>query len=375
MFVSNIPLSFSCNLHTLLQKGEARTFRALVRPTWPGTFSWRFGYQNAVDSTWDDGSVSFANLPGGHFRIRWAEAAACDGDETVAERHFVTFCGTQSADVSPGALIASDPVPLSVAPGGYVTFTWCLEALEDNCVLPGTPDSMALCDVSEGDVHHGAPLRRVTDDTYDCCTLPCFWQADRDAPCTFAFIGDSITQGCQTRTDMQEQWAARIIKGLPCDIAGLNVGLGYARAQDAATGGAWLQKLSGADIVNVCLGVNDIFQMRDTEDHAAVLIRNLTAVVRLIKQHAPRTRVVLCTVPPFSMQGDEERVRKQVNACIREDHLGADAIFDMELLAVPGTEGLARFGDHPDGIGGAVVAGEYLSHFLPDHRHILFPQL
>ena len=77
MFVSNIPLSFSCNLHTLLKKGETRTFRALVRPTWPGTFFWRFGDQNAVDSTWDDmGNLEHAIPPGSDGYPYYEEAKA-----------------------------------------------------------------------------------------------------------------------------------------------------------------------------------------------------------------------------------------------------------------------------------------------------------
>ena len=376
MFVSNIPLSFSANFHYWLLKGQKRTFRAYVKPTVAGAFAWRFGYANQVDSTWDNGECSRADMPGGHFRILSAAAAACDENQHILSMHPVTFNGSETLDVNPCDKITSDPVSLTVEEGGYLMFSWCLESLEEKAILPGTPDSRALCYVAETEETHSplSSLRLADEDIDEISVLPSMWLADRDVRYTCAFIGDSITQGCQTGMNRYEQWAARIIRGLPTHIASLNVGLGFARAEDAARNGAWLEKLKGTDVVHVCLGVNDIFQMTGDNDHAEELLHNLEETIRHIRHNTPHCRVVLFTVPPFSMEDKEEAVRERVNARIRETALGADAVFDMELLAVPGTRGTARFGEHPDGIGGAVAAGDYLSHFLPRHRHILFPE-
>lgn len=370
MFVSNIALSHCANNHAVLTQNEVRTFRGYMKPTVPGALSWRFIYQNTVDSTWDDGAFSRANLPGGHFEIVHAEVCACDENLRILTIHTVTFSGSVSASVSPGALVATDPVRTQIPPHGYIMFQWCIRALDEYTVLPGTPDSRGLCYTADREVPVFAPhdtLRFLDGETEECSVLPNLWQVNRPVRSTMAFIGDSITQGCQTRVNQYEQWASRIIRGLPEHIAGVNIGLGYARAQDAAGGGAWLRKLKDMDVVNVCLGVNDIFQMTEREDHADVLARNLEFTVLRIKNQTPKCKVVLFTIPPFSMVGDEERVRQEVNARIRETKLGADAVFDMEMLAVPGTQGQSRFGEHPDGIGGAVVAGEYLTRFLPDH--------
>lgn len=376
MFVSNIPLSFSANFYYWLLKGQKRTFRTYVKPTVAGTFAWRFEYHNQVDSTWDDGSISRADMPGGHFSILSAAVAACDERQNILSMHTATFDGRETLDVHPCDQIISDPVTLTVAEGGYVMFSWCLMSMEEKAILPGTPDSRALCYIAETEETTSplSALRMVEEDSDETSVLPNVWLADRLIDRTCAFIGDSITQGCQTGLNMYEQWAARIIRGLPTNVASLNVGLGYARAEDAARGGTWLKKLKGIDVVNVCLGVNDIFQMTSQNDHADELTRNLESAVRRIKENTPHCRVVLFTVPPFSMPENEETVRERVNARIRETGLGADAVFDMEILAVPGTRGTARFGEHPDGVGGAVAAGDYLSHFLPRNRHILFPE-
>ena len=377
MFISNIPLSFSANYFCRLPQGEKRTFRAYVKPTVTGRFDWCFRYRNTVSSTWDNGAVSRADMPGGRFAILHAACCACDGEKQVLSCHPVTFHGSPSLEVMPNDLFTTDPVSLSIPENGYLMFNWCIQSPEDNAILPGTPNSQGWCLLGETDEDPLAPdstLRMADEDLEECCVMPQLWLADRSVRYTVAFIGDSITQGCQTRMDHYEQWATHIIRGLPRDTAGFNIGLGYARAQDAALNGTWLEQLRGCDVVNVCLGVNDIFQMTETEDHADVLTRNLTRTVSAIRQNTPGVRIVLFTVPPFSMEGAYETVRSTVNARIRESMLGADAVFDMDILMVPDTAGQARFGDHPDGIGGAVVAGEYLTRFLPQHRHILFPE-
>lgn len=379
MYVSNIPLSHACNTFYSLQKGETRTFRGYMKPTVYGKFSWRFTYKNTVDSTWADGRYSRADLSGGHFAILHAGVCACDENMQVLESHSLLFGGERQKDVCPGENVTTDAVTLCVPQGGYIAFSWCLKAGEDPCVLPATPDSRALVYIAEGEKTHTAPLdafRLLNEDEEEPGVLPYLWAADREnVKCKMAFIGDSITQGCQTRLNGYEQWAARIIRGLPQHIAGMNIGLGYARAQDAARNGVWLGKLNGFDVVNVCLGVNDIFQMTETEDHADVLSRNLESTVHLIRENTPHAKVVLFTVPPFSMEEGAEKVRETVNARIRETKLGADAVFDMEILSVPDTRGKARFGDHPDGVGGALVAGEYLTRFLPEHQHLLLPPI
>ncbi|MBR6524451.1 MAG: SGNH/GDSL hydrolase family protein [Clostridia bacterium] len=376
MYVSNVPLSHACNTFYSLQKGEKRTFRGYMKPTVQGAFNWRFTYQNTVDSTWADGQYSRADLPGGHFRILHAGVCACGKDLNVLSAQTVCFDQHPDREVQPGDIVISDSVHLAIPQDGYVMFSWCIEALEEKCILPATPDSRALVYIAMDEQAQTAPLdafHLLNEDEEEPGVLPCLWEAERESVThKMAFIGDSITQGCQTRLNYYEQWAARIIRGLPQNIAGLNIGLGYARAQDAARNGAWLRKLRDFDVVNVCLGVNDIFQMTETEDHADVLSRNLENTVRLIRQNTPHAKVVLFTIPPFSMEEKEEAVRESVNGCIRKTALGADAVFDMEILAVPDTRGKARFGDHPDGVGGAAVAGEYLTHFLPEHQHLLF---
>lgn len=369
MFVSNTPTSTSHNSRIVLNRGETRTFRVLLRPIEAGPFLWRFRFSNCIDSTWDDGSESWADLPGGRLAIVSAGACA-EADGAMGEPMPVTWGGAAGREVGPCEWAVSDAVALDIPRGGHIAFTWCLRALEDGAILPATPDSRALCYSAPGEAT-AAPMAAFQEDDLAC--LPDAFEANRPVSARMVFMGDSITQGVQTQMDACEQWAARIALGLGREAAAWNIGLGYGRAADAAKNGAWLGKAAGADIVNLCFGVNDLLHgSRDAD----VLAADLRAAIACLKARNPRAKAVLFTIPPFDLTGEDEARWRAVNALIRGgDHLGADAVFD--IACVLGCEApkdnMAFFGGHPDGRGGAAVAGEYLSAFWPAARHELMP--
>ena len=123
--------------------------------------------------------------------------------------------------------------------------------------------------------------------------------------------------------------------------------------------------------MNLCFGVNDLLHgSRDAD----VLSDDLRAAIAGLKARNPRVKAVLFTIPPFDLEGEDEARWREVNARIRGgDHLGADAVFDIAAILgreVP-EDNRAFFSGHPDGRGGAAVAGEYLSAFWPAHRDAL----
>ena len=351
MFWSNIASSTSHNFRVVLKKNEERTYRVFVKPVEKGTLDWRFMYSNTVDSTFDNGSVSRANLSGGNFRILWAKAGTADTDRNLLCEKPVTWNGEAPYDVKPNEVFTSDPVKLTVSEGEYLAFTWRLMGLDDETVIPSTPDSRLI--TFEGD------KELVQSCGYDT-PMPDMFAADRSCEKKMVFIGDSITQGCGTPVDTLEQWAARIGMGIDRRIGVWNIGLGFGRASDAASDGAWLKKAAQADIVNVCFGVNDILQSYMNGD---AVVYHLRRIVRCLKKRNPEVRVILFTVPPFDMQGVNETTWRYVQRAIREDGLGSDKVFDIaKIIGQPEPmDNMAFFGSHPDGRGGAAVCGEYLS--------------
>ena len=355
----NVLCGTSHNYFVKLAPGESRTFRVRMRVQRPGD-KWRIGYSNTVDTTWDDGLVSYANMPGSAFEIVSAAFASVDGFSPV------TFDGKASRMVAPREIILSDTCDAK-AIDGYIEFRWCLRAGEQGAIIPATPDSQALCYYADGE-HTADGADAFTDaltlEPQNLCVLPDLFEAEGAHLPRMVFIGDSITQGCGTRVDMYESWAARIAQALADRYASLNIGLGYAQIKDAASNGAWLARTKNADIVNVCLGVNDIFHGDGSAD---ICIERLRSVIAAIKAAPKAPRVVIFTVPPFDYEGDYITNWRRINTAIKApEHLGADAMFDMaSVLSIGGDrEYMSKYGPHPDGVGGAAVAREYVENFI-----------
>ena len=371
MFVSNTGISTSHNYHVVLEQGETATFRILLKPVQAGPLDWRFFFSNTVDSTFADGSVSRANMPGGRFEIVSASVSAADEARVPGAFWPVTWQGRAARVVEPDERLTSDSVRVNVPEGGYIVFSWCLRGLAPHTVVPATPDSQSLCYRAAGEAA-SSPMQAFAED--NLIVAPDGFEADRRVKAQMAFIGDSITQGCGTRVNFYEQWVARIARGIESDVAVWNIGLGYGRGMDAALNGAWLEKAARADIVNVCLGVNDLGIGERT---SAQIIESLRAVVAGLRERNRAVKVVLFTVPAFDYVDQKEIYWREVNESIRSaGHLGADALFDMAAMvgqAAP-NENRSFFGGHPDGRGGAAVAGEYLTAFWPAHRRELMPR-
>lgn len=354
-FLPNVLCGTSHNFIVRLSPGQARTFRARMRVQRPGN-RWRISYSNTADSTWDDGSISRANVPGSEFTI--VSAAFSDGTRVQP----LTFDGLPGHKVLPGEIITSDACDMH-SRDGCIEFRWCLRAGANGAIIPATPDSQALCSYADGE-HTLDDAQAFTDacalEPENLCALPDLFEAEHAPLPLMLFMGDSITQGCGTRRDMYESWAARIAAELAPRYAALNIGLGFARIRDAASDGAWLRRAKRDCVLNMCLGVNDIMQ---GEGDSALCIDRLRAAISALKAapHAPR--IVLFTIPPFDYIGADIANWRAINAAIlAPEHLGADYAFDMASVLSRGGEQdyLAKYGPHPDGTGGAAVAEAYI---------------
>jgi lysophospholipase L1-like esterase len=178
---------------------------------------------------------------------------------------------------------------------------------------------------------------------------------ERDAKKKIAFLGDSITQGIGTPVNSYEHWNAVLAGLLGDEYAYWNLGLGFGRADDAASDGAWLYKAKQNEIVFVCYGVNDILKGYSADD----IKKNLQTVVD--KLHACGIYVIIQTVPPFNYS-EVHRVKWQdVNGFIRNEIKNADLVFDcVECLKKSSDEPhMAKYGGHPDSYG-CKVWGEAL---------------
>ena len=344
-FYSN-TFAGTCNNDTLFfEKEKTITARIFFKASVPGKYNYRFYFSNNAFSTFYDGKFSRANLKGGRYRILAAKACCYTGDYRKFDGtglKAVTFGGKPDKTVSEGEEFWSDALMLDVK-SGYIVFEWTVCGKK----FSYTPDKIIPSQIfNESGFEDGTEFPQ-----------PCMVACDRPVSRKIAFLGDSITQGLQTRFDGYKFWAALIGEKAVPKAAVWNIGLGHGRAQDAATCGVWLDAAESADFINVCFGINDILQGRTVSE----IKNDLRTIVKRLK--AKNKKAGIFTVPPFNFEGVYERMRNEINKFIKEE-LSAYTEYVFDFARVLGdTEDPSRaaYGGHPDDEGCKKAAEKFIS--------------
>lgn len=363
MFVqypSNVSLSTSHN--HVIEASPARRFtaRAYLRCQSYDVSAWRFWFSNAVDSTFAAGEVAWPNRPGGAWKVHSARIGdggkAFYGERGVAPGVTgwteVTFDGQAGREIAPGETFWSDEVAFTLPEGHFLVWEWDIEGGE----IPCTMDSQALC-------YTGTSPDEMLCDNF--CPMPDLFGAVRPVKNRIAFWGDSITQGCGTGTNMYGSWVPKIANGLGKEYSVWNIGLGYARASDAATCGVWMNKALTADTVCIAHGTNDLGAgswKRGRGDTPGEVLSSIATLVDTLKSAG--IRVILFTPPPFCFgQETYENWKKLQEAYpdFAREH-GAE-LFDFEasLDAEPPFGNVCQYGAHPNTEGGTAAANAFLA--------------
>lgn len=294
-------------------------------------------YSNTVYSTMNNNDEVQKNYKIGAWEIKSLKVGkvkSCGYEEPAEPEEFVfaAFDGKKEKQVEPATEFATDPIQIAVKSGDFIcveiecrgaelpchiernypTFIWDGEWKISNLV----PVMAKICAPSEG-------RKRIT------------------------FIGDSITQGIGTANNSYSHYAAVVSELIGEDCAVFDPSLGCGRADDAASNGYWLGLAKGSDIVSVCYGVNDIFNLfgaEKTEEH-------LKKIVSILKENG--SKVLIQSTPPFSMQGDFNAQWWEINRYIKEELAPmCDAYFDNTvILGREDARDMAAYGDHPNEIG------------------------
>ena len=358
-YVSNTCAGSGNQLFFDMPADQTRTGRVFYRMTAGGCFSYALLFSNIIDSTYADGRVSHRNLILPPWTITQARAGRCafippekpldqlmmcdapdaPSDIRVESWQVLTFDGESEKHVEPGAFFSTDPFTLCLEAGEYL----CVELTYSGKRLPYHEESLL-------------PIFTYISGAwcYDRrMPLPGLVACRRPVKARIGFLGDSITQGIGVASNSYLHWNARLAALLGNDYAYWNLGIGYGRASDAATDGAWLYKAKHNDWIVVCYGVNDIQQGASAQE----IERDLATIVRALRQAG--VRVVMQTVPPFDYTGERIRTFEEVNAFIRgELAREVELVFDVvPLLARDSAHPYAaRFGGHPNEAGCALWA-------------------
>lgn len=323
--------------------------RAFFRITHGGKYNYSLLFSNIIDSTYADGSVSRKNRIMPEWRIIKASCARYpsnsfeNGIEAIPEDEsfeYITFNGCTEKTVESGESFKSDTFEFFAEKGDFI----CIELEYCGSELPYHEESLL-------------PIYRYENGSwkYDRkMPLPCCIGCDREYKKRIAFFGDSITQGIGTTHNSYLHWNALLSEMLGDRYSYWNLGIGYARADDAASDGIWLEKALMNDIVFVCLGVNDLLQGFSEGEIKDSLVK----IVDTLKKSGKT--VILQTLPPFDYIGATVEIWQNINEFIKsESAIKADLVFDcVSLLGHPDSPQKARFGGHPNESGCALWAKE-----------------
>jgi lysophospholipase L1-like esterase len=150
-----------------------------------------------------------------------------------------------------------------------------------------------------------------------------------------------------------EFWSSRVSSALGEKYAYWNLGIGFGRANDLASDGAWLHKVKQNDIAIVCYGVNDIGQGMSDEQ----IKSDLSTIVEKLNEAG--CEVILQTIPPFDYNEEITMRWLGLNEYIKTE-LSKKVLFvfdDVPYLSLSESEPQrAKYGGHPNEQGSAVWA-------------------
>ena len=353
------PSSANYALKSADGKPVQQTFRGVYKIQEFGELEYKFYFSNNVDSTFSNGSHSYRNMPTESFKIISASVGTskvAQGLGKISDFKTLTFDGQTERNVAAGEMFWSDAILLNVASGAYLVFEWTVEYT----VIAATNSENASCllyDYSSGrlGLTSSAPM-------------PALIGAKRDNSLRVAFIGDSITMGIGTGAGTHRFWAAKITEKAGTDISFWNLGVGFARANDAVNSPAWLEKAKNNDLIVICFGVNDIQSgpyQYPSQRTAKQIANDIDIIAQTCKEAG--CEVIIFSTPPFTYS-DSVKVKIWQDLTVKLKELAENKGYDFfdfaSYLGKADDPATPAYGGHPNEQGCEVVANAFMESGL-----------
>ena len=339
------------------------TFRATFKVQEHGAFDYKFFFSNNVNSTYASGENSYREMPTQPYEIESAFVGTTHDQWIMREfsnKTALSFDGEKSRSVDAGETFWSDTVSINVPEGQYLVFEWTVTYT----LIPSTMISTTMAGMKQSN-----PSRYQFSPTANI-PMPDLVGCDRGAKLRLGFIGDSITMGefsGATTADKAtyEFWAAQIADGLGVDASVWNLGLGYARGDDAANSPSWLYKAKQCDVVGICFGVNDINSGAYGTTEPATkdeILADVSKIASELKEAG--VEVIIFSTPPYTF-GNDAKFEIWRESCAALKTLAEEngyAFFDMaSYLGKEDAPHEPAYGGHPNNVGCTKVAEGFLA--------------
>lgn len=276
-----------------------------------------------------------------------------------ASNRRLTFAGTRAVTVPAGATVYSDPLPGKVAAESNLV----VSLHSPDAAGPATGHGMAMQTsyTTEGDHTGEESAANWAGTTGSWFYLDAVTVRAPSTTGTVVALGDSITDGWQSSTDLDRRWpdylARRLRTSTATTVRGVaNEGISGNKVLADGAGRSALNRLDqdvlshpGVRTVFLFEGVNDI------KAHTGVTAQDMITGYRQIieRAHAAGTCVVGATIGPFKGWSEwdpaAETVRQTVNAFVRDSgEFDAVTDFDKALRSPYDPERVLPFFDNGD---------------------------
>ena len=348
-YVSN-TLASTQNQLCFESDGTHQKGRVCLKAFASGLYEYSLFFSDTINSTYAGGEITKANETCGNWTIHNARVLIYEGDNynllyenaTPKKEIQLTFNKKQEKLVNAGESFSSDPVSINIEKSEML----CVEIEFSGTKIPYFEEIVVP-------TYRFINGEWVTDKQVP---LPAMVGVARKVEKKIGFLGDSITEGIGTDCGSYEHWNAKIAEMIGEKYSYWNIGIGFARAADAASNGAWLSKAKEMDVVTICLGVNDL----GSGYSATEIICSLETIVRILQDNKVRT--VLFTIPPFDYQGENIEKWKKINSYILNDMSKITEVYDVVPVwgdKAP-NEQKAIYGGHPNAQGCLALATDFV---------------
>jgi lysophospholipase L1-like esterase len=263
----------------------------------------------------------------------------------VSSQAILKFDGKKQAVMPAGSEVVSDPLKFKLAPGSQLAITIAFG--ETSATTTGHPGSRTTSYILTGDQMASADFSGAipTDHWYVITGIDVLSSSPAGA---IAVLGNSITDGRGSGTNMQNRWpdilSARLLKNPTTSNLGvLNLGIGGNCVVRGGLGPTALSRfdrdvlsLDNVKWLIILEGINDIGGIRVPEDAPKMAQSLIEAYSQMIdKAHAKGIKVYGATILPFAKSFYDKDFRQQARDTVNEWIRNSgrfDAVIDFDVL-------------------------------------------